>query len=66
MDAVASIPRTEMPPPSYIMSAEGYQLATYAWGEPDADPVLCVHGFASSCRDNWVETGWVRMLTGAG
>jgi len=66
MDAVASIPRTEMPPPSYIMSAEGYQLATYAWGEPDADPVLCVHGFASSCRDNWVETGWVRMLTAAG
>jgi pimeloyl-ACP methyl ester carboxylesterase len=65
MDAVAAL-RTEMPPPSYIMSAEGYQLATYAWGEPDADTVLCVHGFASSCRDNWVETGWVRMLTNAG
>ncbi|MFC8680737.1 alpha/beta fold hydrolase [Microbacterium ureisolvens] len=66
MDALAPTLRTEMPPPSYIMSAEGYQIATYSWGEPDADPVLCVHGFASSCRDNWVETGWVRALTGAG
>lgn len=66
MDAVTPVVRTEMPPASYIMSAEGYQLATYAWGEPDGEPVLCVHGFASSCRDNWVETGWVRMLTGAG
>ena len=25
-----------------------------------------VHGFASSCRDNWVNTGWVRDLTRAG
>ncbi|MBD3943773.1 alpha/beta fold hydrolase [Microbacterium sp. NEAU-LLC] len=66
MDAVAPILRTEMPHPSYIMSAEGYQIATYSWGEPDAETVLCVHGFASSCRDNWVETGWVRMLTSAG
>jgi len=66
MDAVAPIVRTEMPSPSYVMSAEGYQLATYAWGEPDAETVLCVHGFASSCRDNWVDTGWVRMLTAAG
>ena len=41
MDAVAPLVRTEMPPPSYIMSAEGYQLATYSWGEPDGDTVLC-------------------------
>ncbi|GAA5085034.1 alpha/beta hydrolase [Microbacterium yannicii] len=66
MDAVAPVVRTEMPPPSYIMSSEGYRLATYQWGEPDGEPVLCVHGFASSCRDNWVDTGWVRMLTTAG
>lgn len=66
MEAVSPILRTEMPPASYVMSAEGHQIATYAWGDPDADTVLCVHGFASSCRDNWVETGWVRALTGAG
>ena len=65
MDA-SPLVRTEMPAPSFVMSEEGYQLATYAWGDPDAEPVLCVHGFASSCRDNWVETGWVRDLTRAG
>ena len=57
--------RTEMPAPRFVMSEEGYQIATYTWGDLDADPVLCVHGFASSCRDNWVDTGWVRDLTRA-
>lgn len=66
MDVVAPILHTEMPRPSFVMSAEGYQIATYSWGDPDADTVVCVHGFASSCRDNWVETGWVRALTAAG
>jgi len=62
----SSLPLTELPAPSFVMSEEGYQIATYAWGDPDAEPVLCVHGFASSCRDNWVATGWVRDLTRAG
>ena len=65
MDATP-LARTEMPAPSFVMSEEGYRVATYTWGEMDADPVLCVHGFASSCRDNWVATGWVRDLTRAG
>lgn len=65
MDA-SPLVRTEMPSPSFIMSEEGYQLATYAWGDPNAQAVLCVHGFASSCRDNWVDTGWIRDLTRAG
>jgi pimeloyl-ACP methyl ester carboxylesterase len=57
---------TEMPAPRFVMSAEGYRIATYLWGDEDAPTVLCVHGFASSCRDNWVSTGWVRDLTRAG
>ena len=57
---------TEMPSPQYVMSAEGRRIATYLWGDEDAPVVLCVHGFASSCRDNWVNTGWVRDLTRAG
>ena len=28
--------------------------------------VILVHGFASNCNVNWVDTGWVRHLTGAG
>ncbi|KRC59268.1 hydrolase [Agromyces sp. Root81] len=57
---------TEMPSPQYVMSGDGIRIATYLWGEEDAPTVLCVHGFASSCRDNWVSTGWVRDLTRAG
>ncbi|MBD8064372.1 alpha/beta hydrolase [Devosia sp. PTR5] len=29
-------------------------------------PVLCIHGFASSGKVNWVDTGWVETLVGAG
>ncbi|BDZ65330.1 alpha/beta fold hydrolase [Agromyces mangrovi Wang et al. 2018] len=57
---------TEMPEPQYVMSVNGRRLATYLWGPEDGPVVLCVHGFASSCRDNWVSTGWVRDLTRAG
>lgn len=57
---------TEMPSPQFVMTAEGRRIATYTWGDEDAPTVLCVHGFASSCRDNWVSTGWVRDLTRAG
>ena len=57
---------TEMPDPQYVMSEDGFRIATYTWGEEDAPVVLCVHGFASSCRDNWVNTGWVRELLRAG
>jgi pimeloyl-ACP methyl ester carboxylesterase len=68
MDRMSPVarPLTEMPRPQYVMSSEGHRIATYSWGDPSAPTVLCVHGFASSCRDNWVATGWVRDLTAAG
>jgi pimeloyl-ACP methyl ester carboxylesterase len=47
----------EMPKPQYVMSQEGFRLATYTWGDEDAPVVLAVHGFASSAEDNWVNTG---------
>jgi len=56
----------DVPEPQYIMSAEGHEIATYSWGDQDAETVMVVHGFASSCRDNWVDTGWVRDLLRAG
>jgi pimeloyl-ACP methyl ester carboxylesterase len=33
---------------------------------PDAEPVLLIHGFASSHMVNWVSPGWVKTLTDAG
>jgi len=55
-----------MPDPKFVMSTNGRRIATYSWGDDEADTVLLVHGFASSARDNWVNTGWVRDLTRAG
>lgn len=57
---------TQMPDPQYLMVGDGYRIATYSWGDEDAPTVVVVHGFASSTKDNWVATGWVRDLTAAG
>lgn len=64
MDAAPLL--TEMPDPRFVMSGDGLRIATYTWGDDGDEPVLVVHGFSSSCRDNWVSTGWVRELLRAG
>lgn len=56
----------EVPDPTYVMSQEGYKIATYCWGDDDAPVVFAVHGFASSCKDTWVDTGWIGSLLDAG
>ncbi|WP_029149607.1 alpha/beta fold hydrolase [Microbacterium indicum] len=57
---------TEMPEPQYVMSPDGIRIATYSWGDEDQPTVIAVHGFASSAKDNWAATGWVRDLQSAG
>lgn len=34
--------------------------------EGEGDPIVLVHGFASTKEVNWVQPGWVSTLTGAG
>jgi pimeloyl-ACP methyl ester carboxylesterase len=34
--------------------------------EGDGEPIVLVHGFASTKEVNWVQTGWVTTLRGAG
>lgn len=48
--------------PSFTTS--GLSLAYEVTGQ--GQPVLLVHGFASSGKVNWVDTGWVETLVGAG
>ncbi|MGH6763203.1 MAG: alpha/beta fold hydrolase [Phyllobacterium sp.] len=43
---------------------EGVELAYLTEGK--GDPVLLIHGFASSAFVNWVQPGWVQTLTDAG
>jgi pimeloyl-ACP methyl ester carboxylesterase len=54
------------PEPRGVASVDGVTIATYEFGEPDAPPVLLVHGFASSGLLNWRNSGWVRDLLKAG
>lgn len=46
---------------------EGFDLAYIDIApEPDAEPVLLIHGFASSHVVNWVAPGWIKTLNDAG
>ena len=45
-------------------NSAGVEIAYEVWGQ--GPPVLLIHGFASNMNVNWVETGWVKALTGAG
>ena len=47
-----------------IFQSDGLALAYQSFG--DGLPVLCIHGFASSGKVNWIDTGWVETLTAAG
>ncbi|MEO6395873.1 MAG: alpha/beta hydrolase [Devosia sp.] len=48
--------------PSFLSS--GIELAYDIYGE--GRPILLIHGFASSGRINWLNTGWVQVLNKAG
>ncbi|MCA0320400.1 MAG: alpha/beta hydrolase [Proteobacteria bacterium] len=45
-------------------SSSGVEIAYFDTGE--GDPVLCIHGFASTAHINWTYPGWVDTLTKAG
>lgn len=44
--------------------SDGVEIAYLDEGA--GDPILLIHGFASNTTVNWVDTGWVRFLTGNG
>ncbi len=48
--------------PSFISS--GIEIAYDVYGE--GEPILLIHGFASSGQINWLNTGWVETLKRAG
>jgi pimeloyl-ACP methyl ester carboxylesterase len=48
----------------HVFTHNTVTIAYEVWGE--GRPVLLVHGFASTGRVNWVDTGWVRSLNQAG
>lgn len=48
--------------PSFL--SDGITIAYEVHGE--GTPILCIHGFGSSGKVNWIDTGWVQSLTEAG
>ncbi len=44
--------------------SDGVEIAFIDEGH--GDPVLLIHGFASNVTTNWVDPGWVKVLTAAG
>ncbi|KQY14574.1 alpha/beta fold hydrolase [Rhizobium sp. Root482] len=54
------------PPPFSSFSHEGLSIAYFDEGDRAGDPILLIHGFASSARVNWVAPGWVKTLGEAG
>lgn len=45
---------------------DNLNLAYFDEGEPLGDPVLLIHGFASSKTVNWIGPGWLKTLSDAG
>lgn len=64
------VPLTTSPaksaPVMQSFSSDGVRIAYLDTGPQSAPPIVLVHGFASNTRVNWVSTGWVDTLTGAG
>ncbi|WP_037469300.1 alpha/beta fold hydrolase [Sinorhizobium fredii] len=54
------------PPPFSRFTHDGLEIAYFDEGDPSGDPVLLIHGFASSANANWVYTGWLKTLGDAG
>jgi pimeloyl-ACP methyl ester carboxylesterase len=50
--------------PKNTFSSDGVEIAYFDTGE--GEPVLCIHGFASTAHINWTYPGWVDTLTKAG
>ena len=55
--------------PMHTFLSHGVRIAYYHYapvGSDRGEPIVLVHGFASSCRINWVNPRWVDTLTKAG
>lgn len=53
-------------PTVHTFSSDGVTIAYVDEGPRDGEPILLIHGFASSAKVNWIDTLWVKTLTSAG
>jgi pimeloyl-ACP methyl ester carboxylesterase len=54
------------PPAFSTFTHDGLSIAYFDEGDPSGEPILLIHGFASSANVNWVYPGWLKTLGDAG
>ena len=52
--------------PTFHSNGVAIAYETHGKGLTTGKPILLIHGFGSSGKVNWIDTGWVDTLTGAG
>jgi pimeloyl-ACP methyl ester carboxylesterase len=52
--------------PTFHSNGIAIAYETHGKGLTTGKPILLIHGFGSSGKVNWIDTGWVETLTGAG
>ncbi len=53
-------PSVPIAPPAGFANSDGFRIHYETFG--DGDPIILVHGWGSSLKDNWVSTGWIETL----
>lgn len=53
-------------PAVHTFASDGVTIAYIDEGPRDGEPILLIHGFASSAKVNWVDTLWVKTLVADG
>lgn len=57
----------DLTPPTFShFTHDNLEIAYFDEGDPSGEPVLLIHGFASSANVNWVFPGWLKTLGDAG
>ena len=57
----------DLNPPAFLtLYHDGLSIAYFDEGDPSGDPIILIHGFASSANVNWVYPGWLKTLGDAG
>ena len=59
-------PAESPPEPRYVTAGDGVRLAWRELGDPDAPPVLLLHGYFSNAVTNWIRYGHADRLAAAG
>lgn len=53
-------------PDRQLLNSDGVHISFFDIGDQNGEPILLIHGFASSAEVNWVYTGWTKTLLEAG